>query len=240
MTPQEQELIMQVAKRLQDAPAQRKDPDADALIRSQVGAQPDALYLLTQTVIAQEQQLLQARQRRDRPAAGRRAQGSTTAHEGPNPATGFLGHPTAGHAAAAGSRTRSPAPPAPMADGARGAAPGRGAAGDFLRNAAMMAVGVAGGQMLFSGLQGMFSDANAAPDATGTPAADDAAENDAGGGGWGADAGVSEAALSGDDPSLWDESGPADDAGWGVDQGLADGDFDSTEFDDGFGDEDWG
>ena len=54
---------MTVAKRLHGAAAPRKEPEADALIRQQIGNQPDALYLLTQAVIVQEFGLRQAKER---------------------------------------------------------------------------------------------------------------------------------------------------------------------------------
>ena len=140
------------------------------------------------------------------------------------------------------------------------AAGNRSGMGDFMRNAAMMAVGVAGGQMLFSGLQGMFDDnpADSAGDTASadmstpedTTAAADSSEPAAeDSGGWGADQGVSEEALSGD-PSMWEQPDPAADATdpWGAgaeDETLSDGGMDDGGFDDGGaddfgGDDDWG
>src|SRR5437764_15077291 len=63
MTPQERELIEGVARRLRDTRLPEKDLEADRLIRAEIGSQPDSLYLLTQTVIVQEQGLRHAQER---------------------------------------------------------------------------------------------------------------------------------------------------------------------------------
>ncbi len=57
MTPQERELIDAVAQRLRGTRLPEKDAEADRFIRAQIGSIPDALYLLTQAVIVQEQGL---------------------------------------------------------------------------------------------------------------------------------------------------------------------------------------
>src|SRR6516165_4767166 len=50
MTPQEKELLTTLLDRVKNAPRQDKDPEADALIRQAMAAQPDLPYYLTQTV----------------------------------------------------------------------------------------------------------------------------------------------------------------------------------------------
>ncbi|HJQ59467.1 MAG TPA: DUF2076 domain-containing protein, partial [Vineibacter sp.] len=83
MNPQEKQLITQLLDRLKQAGGQPKDPEAEALIKGAVAAQPDAPYLLTQTVLIQnmtldsaqariadlERQLAEARQAAARPAS---------------------------------------------------------------------------------------------------------------------------------------------------------------------------
>jgi uncharacterized protein len=61
MTEQEKQLITGLADRIRNAPAPQIDRDADALIRRELGSRPDALYILTQTVLIQEMALNQAK-----------------------------------------------------------------------------------------------------------------------------------------------------------------------------------
>jgi len=280
MTPQEQELILKVVQRVQQAPAQTKDPQAEQLIRDQLARHPDALYLLTQAVIIQEQGLLQAQQQisalqtelqqaRTAPApqgagflGGMFGGTPSGAAANPAPAMPLTGagtssglnagaKPSGKPAATTKPAGKGPQPTAAAGNAAAGA--NRSGMGDFMRNAAMMAVGVAGGQMLYSGLQGMFSDepgdaavADATAADTGAETnATDATEPVADSSGWGADQGVSDQALSGEDPSLWEQPEPAAD-GWTdasaeelspeLDAGTDDGGLG----DDFGGDDDWG
>ena len=63
MNPQEKELLTTLLDRVKNAPRQDKDPEADALIRQAMAAQPDLPYYLTQTVLIQDLSLHQAQQR---------------------------------------------------------------------------------------------------------------------------------------------------------------------------------
>ncbi len=63
MDPQEKELLTTLLDRLKNAPRQDKDPEADALIRQAMTAQPDLPYYLTQTVLIQDLSLHQAQHR---------------------------------------------------------------------------------------------------------------------------------------------------------------------------------
>ncbi len=139
MTPQERDLILEVAQRLRGTRLTEKDPEAERLIRAEIGSQPDALYLLTQAVIVQEQGL-RAAQERIRELEAARGQGGA-------PGRGsFLGGLTGGAQAAA------PPPPAAMP-----AAPaGPSGVGSFLRTAAAAAAGVVGGQLIFDGMRHLF------------------------------------------------------------------------------------
>ncbi len=147
MTPQEQELILSVAKRLREAPLTSKDPQAEELIQREIGAQRDADYLLTQAVILQEHALKQAQERigtMEAELEQARQQASS------QPRGGFLGGLFGGSAPAAPTS-------APSRD--RGLTSNQTSGfGDFMRGAAGVAVGVAGGHLLFSGLSGLFGD----------------------------------------------------------------------------------
>jgi uncharacterized protein len=166
MTPQEQQLISQLFDRLKAAPAQAKDPEADALIRQGVTAQPDTPYLLVQTVLIQDMALGSAQAR----IADLEQQVEAAKAAPPAQPTSFLGSLLGrGSVPAAGARQMQTQPQpqqaAPMQPApAWGAGPqpmmgspwsGGGGSG-FLRAAAATALGVAGGELLFSGVRSMF------------------------------------------------------------------------------------
>src|SRR5437588_3551500 len=183
MNPQEKELLTTLLDRLKNAPRQEKDPEADALIRQAMTAQPDLPYYLTQTVLIQDLSLHQAQQR----IADLEKQ-LTDAQQAAKPSVGsFLGGlfgsrppAQASGPAQAGPWSRAPqvaaAPPAqpaqpygqpgyapqpgygqqPMGGGFMGGGMGGGAGGGFLRSAAATAAGVAGGALLFQGISSLF------------------------------------------------------------------------------------
>ncbi len=191
MTPQERDLITQLLGRLAQAGGQPKDPEADALIRQAVAAQPDAPYYLVQTVLIQDMALSNAQSRiqalEQQLAAAKPAAQPTSFLGGlfgggpgsTNPASGSV--PSAGP----WSRPAAAAPAAPQWQGQPGQGqPGQGQPGygqpaysqpgygqptgmggpmmgmgggsGFLRSAATTAAGIAGGALLFEGIQSMF------------------------------------------------------------------------------------
>jgi uncharacterized protein len=181
MTPQERDLLTTLLGRLKSAAGQPKDPDADALIRQTMAEQPDAPYYLAQTVLIQdlalhnaqnriaqlEQQVTQAQQQAARQPTS--FLGSLFgSHSAPPPAP-----PPSGSVPPAGPWTRAPqvaaAPPAQPygqpyppgggygpAGGGGFMGGGPGAGGGFLRSAAATAAGVAGGALLFQGIESLF------------------------------------------------------------------------------------
>src|SRR5260370_35711719 len=115
MTPQERDLITHLLSRVGQAGGQPKDPEADALIRQAVAAQPDAPYYLVQTVLIQDMALSQAQSRihelEQQLAASRPA---------PSQPTSFLGGLFGGGSSAPAGSGSVPAagpwgPPAPAA-----------------------------------------------------------------------------------------------------------------------------
>ena len=60
MTPQEQELLISLTQRVNQTQLQEKDPDAENLLGHELGSNPDALYILAQTVLVQNIALSQA------------------------------------------------------------------------------------------------------------------------------------------------------------------------------------
>ena len=163
MTPQERDLVTALLARLKQQGNQPKDPEADALIRRAVAEQPDIPYLLAQTVLIQDMALRNAENRiaeLERQCAEGRA---------PQQPGSFLGSGGRGSVPSAGVWTRSGQPQqAPAAaPSSGGVQPGSAAAagapammpsagGGFLQQAAATAAGVAGGALLFQGIQSMF------------------------------------------------------------------------------------
>jgi len=126
MTEQEQQLITGLAERIGNAPPPQLDRDADDLIRHTIGARPDALYILTQTVLIQEMALNQAKAQLEQ----LRPQGS------------FL------HGVQPGYQESGYAPPPPPPSGA-------GFSG-FFHNVATTAAGVIAGEIAFDSLSSLF------------------------------------------------------------------------------------
>ena len=61
MTPQEEQLLNSLIERVNQTQLQEKDPDAEALLNQSLGRNPDALYIMAQTVLVQNIALDQAR-----------------------------------------------------------------------------------------------------------------------------------------------------------------------------------
>lgn len=82
MTPQEEQLLNSLIDRLNQTALQEKDPDAETLLKERLAGNPDALYMLAQTVLVQnialdqakaqigqlQQQVQQLQQQRPQPA----------------------------------------------------------------------------------------------------------------------------------------------------------------------------
>ena len=186
MNPQEKELLTTLLDRVKNAPRQDKDPEADALIRQAMAAQPDLPYYLTQTVLIQDLSLHQAQQRiadlekqlADAQQAAKPTVGSFLGGLFGNRSPAQASGPAQAGPPQAGPWTRSPqvaaAPPAqpygqpgyapqpgygqqPMGGGGfMGGGGMGGAGGGFLRSAAATAAGVAGGALLFQGISSLF------------------------------------------------------------------------------------
>lgn len=61
MTPQEEQLLNSLIDRVNQTTLQEKDPDAEALLNQKLASNPDALYMLAQTVLVQNIALEQAK-----------------------------------------------------------------------------------------------------------------------------------------------------------------------------------
>jgi hypothetical protein len=142
VTPEEQRLLSDLAAKIAQTPAPPRDPEAEEFIRKNIGSRPDALYLMTQTVLIQNLALQQAQQQiRD------------LQQRAPQP-----GYPAASSGSFLGggyqTQPQQPqyAPPAPAASPSFM----QGSGGGFLRGAAQTAAGVAAGALAFEGIRSLF------------------------------------------------------------------------------------
>ncbi len=181
MTPQEQELLQSLTQKINQTRLEEKDPDAENLLGHELGANPDAVYVLAQTVLVQnialdqaraqiaqlQQQLQQAQQVRPQPAH----------------ATSFLGRllgdrdepippPASPQPLARGSQEPpyqpvpqysqpqyAPPPPQYAAGPQYGQPqymPAQGGPPSFLRGAMQTAAGVAAGALAFEGVESIL------------------------------------------------------------------------------------
>ncbi len=101
VTPQEQELLKQLTDRINQTQLQEKDPDAENMLGRELGANPDALYILAQTVLVQNIALDQAKGQ-----IVQLQQQAQQARQQPAHATSFLGR-------LLGEKDPQPAPPPP-------------------------------------------------------------------------------------------------------------------------------
>jgi hypothetical protein len=169
MTPQEQEMIGDLMDRVQKTQLEEKDMDAEAMLQQGLGKNPDALYILAQTVLVQKYALEQAQ---GQLAQARDQIEQMQQHPEPKHATSFLG-------SLLGRNDAPPPPPPPQsyAQSQQGYPPQQGYApvqaypqyapvgggygapmggGGFLRNAAQTAAGVAAGALAFEGIESLM------------------------------------------------------------------------------------
>ena len=164
MTPEERTLISTLFERLNSAAAQAKDPQAEEYISTKVSQQPSAPYLLVQSTLVMQQALTAAQTRiadlEKQLAAGQRP--------GEEPSGSFLSGVAnlfgVGQSPAQPSRGPQAAPPlpsqsAPLSPLSPPPLPQTGpgpAGGGFLQSALSTAAGVAGGALLFQGIQNLL------------------------------------------------------------------------------------
>jgi uncharacterized protein len=174
MTPQESDLITILLDRLNKTEGQLRDPEAETLIRETTAARTDASYSLVQTVLIQDLSLHNAQSRitdlETQLTETKRASSAPPSFLGD---LSFLGAvfgqgqplgvrtssvPTGGPGTDPPAFAGTPQPGyAPEQRSAAHSAPGAGlGGGSFLRSAAMTATGIAGGALLFEGIQSMF------------------------------------------------------------------------------------
>ena len=174
MTPQEQQMLQGLTDRVNQTVLQEKDPEAEQYLTQSLGRNPDALYILAQTVLVQQYALDQAKKQLDE-AKQQLAQ----AQQAPQPVkhTSFLGSllgtdrddqprqapppPPQQYQPVQGYSPAQPqyAPP-PQYGQPQYGQPGYGGpvagGGGFLRGALQTAGGVAAGALAFEGIESLM------------------------------------------------------------------------------------
>jgi hypothetical protein len=173
MTPEERELIEGLFERMARYGAPEKDREAEALIHQRVRALPDAVYMLTQSVLVQEQALEAAnaraveledrlRELEERGAGQPRRSGSFLGggflNRGRDPEDRPSSVPQVGARATPSTYDRPSAwgqsAPAPAAQAGAGG-------GGFMRSAMATAAGVAGGVLVAESIRNMLGGGHA-------------------------------------------------------------------------------
>ncbi|WP_226367065.1 DUF2076 family protein [Pseudonocardia sp. ICBG162] len=177
MDATDRQLITDLADRVRAAATGGRDPEAAALIDSSFGDPRAAVYVLTQAVLVQEQALAAAQARVDEleaqqapPAADRggfmsNLFGRRTEHPQPNPQQPGGTQQPAQQAWANHPGAAQPAAPA-------------GGGGSFMKTAAGVAAGVAGGALLATGVSAMFSEPPTTQENSAAPAEQGPTEDD--------------------------------------------------------------
>ncbi len=163
MTPQESAMLNDLARKIEQTQLVEKDAEAESFLRDRLGSNPDALYILTQTVLVQNIALDRAQaQIRQLQEQVQQAQ-SQTAHS-----TSFLGSllgrrdsPPPAQPAAIPQPLPQYYPSAPAyapnyAASPISAPPPSGGGSSFLRSAATTAAGVAAGALAFEGVESLL------------------------------------------------------------------------------------
>jgi hypothetical protein len=158
MTAQEQQMLQGLADRLNRTQLADKDGDAEQFIEQTLGRNPDALYVMAQTVLVQQYALEQAQ----RQLADLKAQLEQARQHGPEAkhSGSFLGNLLGFNAES--SRPAAPPPPPPAQAQYAPAPvyaqpvgyPAQG--GGFLRSAMQTATGVAAGALAFEGIESLM------------------------------------------------------------------------------------
>jgi len=154
MTPEEQQMLTDLANKIAQTPPPQRDAQAEEFIRTRIGSRPDALYLMTQTVLIQNLAIEHAKQQiqeLQQQAAAAPASGQPSGFlGGVAPAaprgSGGWGSPQPTYATPAPAPPQAPTPSAPASSGGS----------SFLRSAATTAAGVAAGALAFEGIRALF------------------------------------------------------------------------------------
>jgi uncharacterized protein len=169
MTPQEEEMIRGLMDRVQQTQLTDKDFQAEQLLEEGLGRNPDAIYILAQTVLVQKYALEQAQAQltQAKSQMEQMRQGALQGQQAQQHSGSFLGNllhwsdasgtpqppPQQGYSTVPGQYAQSAAPPPPY-----GQPMGYGTLqrGGFLQNAMQTAAGVAAGALAFEGIESLM------------------------------------------------------------------------------------
>jgi hypothetical protein len=163
VTPQEEQLLDSLAQRINQTQLQEKDPDAEALLNRELANNPDAIYILAQTVLVQNIALEQAKAQ-----VAQLQQQAQQARQQPAHATSFLGSLLGHHDPAPPPPPQptylppqqgyTPPPPPPPGYDPQYAQPQFVPSGQpsFMRGAMQTAAGVAAGALAFEGVEAVL------------------------------------------------------------------------------------
>jgi hypothetical protein len=167
MTPQEESMLNDLIGRVEQTQLPEKDPEAEQLLNQRLARNPNALYILSQTVLVQKYALEQAKAQIDQLRQQQQAPPPPPAAH----ATSFLGS-LLGHRDPVPPPPQPPLPPPPVYGQppygqpqyaqpwnpapAYGAPPQPGGTSSFLRTAASTAAGVAAGALAFEGVESLM------------------------------------------------------------------------------------
>jgi hypothetical protein len=159
VTPQEEQLLNSLVEKINQTQLQEKDPDAEALLNRGLASNPDALYIMAQTVLVQNIALDQAKaqvaqlqqqvqQARQQPAHATSFLGNLLGHHDPPPQPAYLPP----------QQAYTPPPPPPPGYDPQYQQPQYIPAGQpsFLRGAMQTAAGVAAGALAFEGVEAVL------------------------------------------------------------------------------------
>jgi uncharacterized protein len=243
MTPQEQQMVADLFDRLASLEGQRRDPDAERLIREGLGRAPNSVYALVQSVLVQDEALKRANARieeLERAIATSSESGgggfldtvrnTILGREQPRGSVPSVRPGGQGASGVWGSRPDASQPPPPAAYPQAGYPPGAtmggfpgGGGGSFLGTAAATVAGVVGGAMLLNGIRGMMGHQSFAGDYTGAAHAASPWDSggDRGGGNLAHDAGLDDIRGGGQQAAAHDDAsrsgffgGDTDDQGY--------------------------
>jgi uncharacterized protein len=166
VTPQEEQLLNALVERVNQTQLQEKDPDAEALLNGSLGSNPDALYMLAQTVLvqnialeqakAQVMQLQQQTQQARQPAHAKSFLGSLLGHRDPEPPQPAYQPVNPQYTQPQYTQVAAPSQFAQPPYQQPQYVPVSGGPPSFLRGAMQTAAGVAAGALAFEGVEAVL------------------------------------------------------------------------------------
>jgi uncharacterized protein len=177
MTPQEEQLLQSLAERVNSTQLEEKDPDAESFLNKNLNTNPDAIYVLAQTVLVQNIALEQAKaqiaqlQQARQPAHATSFLGSLLGRHDPEPVPQQPAYATPAPSQYQQSGFQ-PVQQGPFQSGASAqyvpvaspqSAPAYSAGPSFLRGALQTAAGVAAGALAFEGVESVLHGLSGGP-----------------------------------------------------------------------------